>query len=189
LQEYKSVISDSRFKDVINRQVEVFDSTVITLFQEILKSTGRQPGNGKRKGGIKMHTVINVDEAVPKVVWFTGAATGDHFLLDKLELSPDKLYVFDKGYNDYQAFKKFTDSGTGFVTRIKDNAVYETIETNEIEDHIHSGVIEDTIIEVTVKQGNDDVKLRLRKIRFYDRVLKRKFEFLTNLFDFRAILS
>jgi hypothetical protein len=32
LQEYKWVISDSRFKDVLNKQVEIFDSTTITLF-------------------------------------------------------------------------------------------------------------------------------------------------------------
>jgi hypothetical protein len=187
LQEYHWVISDSRFKDVIKRQVEIFDSTVISLFQEILKCTGRKPANGKRKGGIKMHTVINVDEMVPKVVWFTGAATNDQYLLRKLELSPDKIYVFDKGYNDYQVFKKFSDSGTGFVTRIKNNAVYQTLEYNEIGEHIHSGVLEDTVIELTVKQENGkEEKLKLRKVRFYDRVLKREFEFLTNLFDFRA---
>jgi hypothetical protein len=186
LRKYKDVISDSRIKDVINRQVEIFDSTTISLFQEILKCSGRNPTNGKRKGGIKMHTVINVDETVPKVVWFTSAAVNDHVLLGKLELSPDKIYVFDKGYNDYQAFAKFTESGTGFVTRIKNNAVYKTLENNEIDDSIHSGVIEDTIIELTVKQGNKEEKLKLRKVRFYDRVLKREFEFLTNLFDFRA---
>jgi hypothetical protein len=186
LQEYHWVISDSRFKDVIKRQVEIFDSTVISLFQEILKCTGRNPVNGKRKGGIKMHTIINVDEMVPKVVWFTSAATNDQYLLSKLQLSPDKIYVFDKGYNDYQAFKRFSDSNTGFVTRIKDNAAYQTVEIIEIEEHIHSGVIEDTIIELTVKQECGEEKFRLRKVRFYDRVLKREFEFLTNLFDFRA---
>jgi predicted RNA-binding protein with RPS1 domain len=186
LQKYKFVISDSRFKDVINRQIEIFDSTTIALFQEILKCAGRKPKNGKSKGGIKMHTIINVDETVPKLVWFTSAATNDQFLLDKLELSPDKIYVFDKGYNDYQAFKKFTDSKTGFVTRIKDNAAYKTLEINEIDENIHSGVLEDTIIELTVKQEDSEEKLKLRKIRFYDRVTKREFEFLTNLFDFRA---
>jgi hypothetical protein len=186
LQEYKWVISDSRFKDVINKQVEIFDSTTITLFQEILKCAGRKPTSGKSKGGIKMHTIINVDETVPKVVWFTSAATHDHILLSKLELSPEKIYVFDKGYNDYQAFKKFTDHQTGFVTRIKDNAVYKTLENSEINECIHSGVIEDTIIELTVKEENNEEKLKLRKVRFYDRVLKREFEFLTNLFDFRA---
>ena len=186
LREYKDVISDSRFKDVINRQVEIFDSTTITLFQEVLRSTGRNPSNGKRKGGIKMHTIINVDETVPKVVWFTSAATNDHVLLDKLELSPDKIYVFDKGYNDYHAFMRFGENKTGFVTRIKDNAVYRTLKENEIEDYIHNGVQEDTIIELTVKQEDSVKKLKLRKVIFYDRVLKREFEFLTNLFDFRA---
>ena len=134
-----------------------------------------------------MHTIINVDDMVPKVIWFTSAATNDHYLLSKLELSPDKIYVFDKGYNDYQAFKKFSDSGTGFVTRIKDNADYITLKNSRIGEHIHCGVLEDTIIELTVKQENGkDEKLKLRKVRFYDRVLKREFEFLTNLFDFRA---
>jgi len=186
LQEYKRDISDSRFRDVINRQVEIFDSTTMTLFQEILKSSGRNPANGKRKGGIKMHTVINVDETVPKLVWFTSAATNDHILLDKLKLSPDKIYVFDKGYNDYHAFKRLSDHNTGFVTRIKDNAVYRTIQENEVEECVHSGVTEDTIIEVTVKEENSLKKLRLRKVSFYDRHLKREFEFLTNLFEFRA---
>jgi hypothetical protein len=186
LRQYKNVISDSRFKAVINKQVEIFDSTTLTLFQEVLRTTGRNPANGKRKGGIKMHTIINVDETVPKVVWFTDAATSDHILLDKLKLSSDKIYVFDKGYNDYKAFRRFTEHETGFVTRIKDNAVYKTLEEYEIEDCIHSGVIEDTIIEITVKQEDKEEKLKLRKVRFYDRVLKREFEFLTNLFDFRA---
>ena len=186
LREYQWVISDSRFKDVINRQVEIFDSTTISLFQEILKCSGRNPASGKRKGGIKMHTIINVDETVPKVVRFTSAATNDHILLDKPELSPDKIYVFDKGYNDYQAFAKFTESGTGFVTRIKDNAVYQTVKNQKIEEYIHSGVIEDILIELTVKEENKEKKLKLRKVRFYDRVLKREFEFLTSLFEFRA---
>jgi predicted RNA-binding protein with RPS1 domain len=186
LQKYKWVISDSRFKDVIHKQVEIFDSTTISLFQEILQSTGRKAKNGQSKGGIKMHTIINVDETVPKVIWFTSAKTNDHVLLNKLDLSSNKIYVFDKGYNDYQAFKKFTDNKTGFVTRIKDNAVYKTVEIKEIEERIHSGVLEDTIIELTVRENNTESKLKLRKVQFYDRVLKRKFEFLTNLFDFRA---
>ncbi|MEN5306306.1 DUF4372 domain-containing protein [Chryseobacterium cucumeris] len=48
-------------------------------------------------------------------------------------------YVFDKGYNDYKAFKHFTSQNTGLVTRIKDNASYLKIEKLDIESHIHSG--------------------------------------------------
>ena len=185
--QYSYVFSDSRVKNVINKQVEIFDSTTISLFKDILKCVGRNPKNGKKKGGIKVHSVINVDETIPKLVWFTEASTHDHVLLDKQKLDSNIIYVFDKGYNDYKAFKKFSDYQTGFVTRIKDNAVYETIEINEIDDFIHSGVLEDEIIEVTIKDIKES-KLKLRKIRFYDRVLRHEFEFLTNLFDMRPDL-
>jgi hypothetical protein len=188
LAKYGHVISDSRIKDVINKQIEIFDSTTISLFKDILQCVGRNPQNGKKKGGIKVHSVINVDQTVPKMVWFSEAAKHDHMLLDKLKMDSNTIYVFDKGYNDYRAFKKFTDNQTGFVTRIKDNAVYETIQVNELEEHIHSGVLEDTIIEVTVKENGIESKLKLRKIRFYDRALKREFEFITNLFDMRPDL-
>ena len=188
LREYGQFISDSRIKDVIKKQIEIFDSTTISLFKDILACVGRKPQNGKEKGGIKMHTVINVDEVVPKMVWFTSAATHDHVLLDKLKMNSNTIYVFDKGYNDYKAFEKFCLNNTGFVTRIKDNAVYDVASVDEIDDNIHSGVLEDTIIEIVVKDKNGDRKLRLRKVRFYDRALNREFEFITNLFDIRPDL-
>jgi hypothetical protein len=185
LKKFGHHLSDSRIKDVINKQIEIFDSTTISLFKDILKCVGRNPENGRKKGGIKVHTVINVDETVPKMVWFTEAAKHDHILLEKLKLDDNTIYVFDKGYNDYKAFKLFSENNTGFVTRIKDNTVYETIENNPVGEEIHSGVLEDHIIEITVKDGEVESKLTLRKIRFYDRVLKREFEFLTNLFEMR----
>ena len=188
LRKYGHLISDSRIKDVINKQIEIFDSTTISLFNDVLKCVGRKPKNGKRKGGIKVHTIINVDETVPKLIWFTDSKTHDHILLDKLKMDCNTIYVFDKGYNDYNAFKRFSDNQTGFVTRIKDNAVYDTVCENEIKEHIHSGVLEDQIIELSVKDRENYCNLKLRKIRFYDRVLKREFEFITNLFEMRADL-
>jgi len=187
LRQYKHLISDSRIKDVINKQIEIFDSTTISLFQDIMKCVGRKPKDGKRKGGIKVHTIINVDEVVPKMIWITNASTNDHVLLKKLRFDSNTIYVFDKGYNDYKAFKMFDENKTCFVTRIRDNAVYQTLENQEIGSNIHSGVLEDTIIELTV---NDEAKskLKLRKVRFYDRALKREFEFISNLFDMRPDL-
>ena len=188
LKKYGHFISDSRIKDVIDKQIEIIDSSTISLFKDILKCVGRNPDNGKKKGGIKLHTVINVDETVPKMVWFSSAATHDHMLLDKLKLDSNTIYAFDKGYNDYRAFNKFTKSNTGFVTRIKDNAVYETIDERDIDENIHSGVEKDEIIEVSVRENNTYIPLKLRKVQFYDRNLKRRFEFLTNLFEMRADL-
>jgi hypothetical protein len=188
LLKYGHLISDSRIRQVVKKQIEIFDSTSISLFKDILKCVGRLPENGKRKGGIEMHTIINADETVPKMVWFTSAAKHDHILLEKLKMDKGTIYVFDKGYNDYKAFKRFCDHETGFVTRIKDNAVYGVEQRQLIEQHIHSGVVEDQLITLDVKETDKVSSLRLRKITFHDRVLKRKFEFLTNLFEMRPDL-
>lgn len=84
--------------------------------------------------------------------------------------------------------RRFCDNKTGFVTRVKDNAVYSIEEVLYIDECIHSGVLEDTIIELKVDDNGKSSTLKLRKVTFYDRVLKRKFEFLTNLFEMRPDL-
>lgn len=188
LKQYGNILSDSRIKDVINKQVKIFDSSTISLFKDIMGCVGRNPKSGKRKGGIKLHTVVNADEMVPSLVWFSEAKTHDHNFLEKLKCDENTIYVFDKGYNDYKAFEHFTAQKTGFVTRLKDNASYISIEKLDIGERIHNGVLEDEIIEIDVKKGKEISKLRLRKVRFYDRVNKREFEFLTNLFDLRSDL-
>jgi len=188
LKQYGEFFSDSRVKDVLKKQVKIIDSTTISLFKAILEGVGRNPKTGKKKGGIKVHTVVNADETVPRLVWFSESKKHDHQFLDKLKCDKNTVYVFDKGYNDYKAFKHFTEHKTGFVTRIKDNASYINMEALDIAEDIHSGVLKDDIIEIEVKKDKEISKLRLRKVTFYDRVNKREFEFLTNLFDMRADL-
>ena len=98
-------------------------------------------------------------------VQFSSATTHDHNFLKKLKCDYNTIYVFDKGYNDYKAFKHFTDNKTGFVTRIKDNAVYEKLEIKDIPENIHSTVLQDEIIEIDVKDGKTISKLKVRKTR------------------------
>lgn len=186
LEKYSFVLSDSRVEIALGKQVKIVDSTTISLFKDILKCVGRKPSNGKSKGGIKSHSVINADEKVPNLVWFTAATTHDHQFLEKLKCDEDTVYIFDKGYNDYKAFEHFTQQKTGFVTRIKENAKYEVTQKNTILEKIHSGVLSDEIIEVEIDKESTKGKLKLRKIKYYDREHKRTFEFISNLFEFRA---
>ena len=186
LKKYSFVLSDSRVEIALGKKVKIVDSTSISLFKDILKCVGRKSSNGKSKGGIKSHTVINADEKVPNLVWFTSAATHDHQFLEKLKCDEHTVYIFDKGYNDYKAFEHFTNQKTGFVTRIKENAKFELTQTNDIPENIHSGVLSDEIIEVEVNKEGVKTTLKLRKIKYYDREHKRSFEFISNLFEFRA---
>lgn len=73
LKQYGDFLSDSRIKEVIKKQVKIFDSTTIRLFKDILEGVGKNPKTGKKKGGIKVHTVVNADEIVPSLVWFSEA--------------------------------------------------------------------------------------------------------------------
>ncbi|WP_309607479.1 IS4 family transposase [Flavobacterium sp.] len=186
LKKYSFVFSDSRIEIALGKKVKIVDSTTISLFKDILKCVGRKASDGKSKGGIKSHSVINADEKVPNLVWFTPATTHDHQFLEKLKCDEHTVYVFDKGYNDYKAFGHFSEQNTGFVTRIKDNAKHQIIQQNEIPENIHSGVLSDEIIEVEVNKGSVKTKLKLRKIKYYDREHKRSFDFISNLFEFRA---
>lgn len=186
LKKYSFVLSDSRIEIALGKKIKIVDSTTISLFKDILKCVGRKATDGKSKGGIKSHTVINADEKVPNLVWFTPAVTNDQKFLEKLKCDEHTVYIFDKGYNDYKAFEYFTEQKTGFVTRIKENAKYEITQKNEIPENIHSGILSDQIIEVEVDKGGLKTKLKLRKIKYYDREHKRTFEFISNLFEFRA---
>ena len=61
-----------RKKDLM--RLYIMDSTTITLFKDILKGVGRNPENGKKKGGIKAHTIINSQYSMPCFVRYIETA-------------------------------------------------------------------------------------------------------------------
>ena len=188
LKEYHPIISDSRQSYAWENRLEIIDSSTISLFKDILSCVGRKPITGKRKGGIKVHTQINLQEKVPKLIWFSAATTHDKQFLKHLQLEKGKIAVFDKGYNDYKTFDEFTQNDIFFVTRLKSNAVYETVKENKIPTYIDDSVIKDEIIHVDVKENGKYLKTtELRKITYWDNENKRFFEFITNLNGMNAL--
>ena len=69
----------------------MMDSTTITLFDNILKGVGRHPKSGKKKGGMKVHTVMKYHVGVPMVIQLTSAAKHDHYLLKEVHLPKKNL--------------------------------------------------------------------------------------------------
>lgn len=186
LKEYGQIIPDSQTYGWENR-VEIIDSTTISLFKDILNCVGRKSNTGKSKGGIKVHTQINLQSKVPQFVWFSSASTHDKQFLKHLQLQKGKIAVFDKGYNDYKVFDEFTEKGIFFVTRLKSNASYQPIMENDIPTYIHQGVLKDEVIQVDVKENGGYLKtINLRRIAYWDDESKRCFEFVTNLHGMNA---
>lgn len=179
---YRNILSDSRLNDAVINKLRIVDSTTISLFCDILKGVGRNPINGKKKGGIKMHTMINASEDVPSLVRFSSAATHDHTFLKDLELKRGSIVVFDKGYNDYEQYLQWTLDGVYFVTRQKDNAVYESFAEYDIPDGVDNGVLKDEIIIVE----KDEKKIELRRIAYWSDEQQKLYEFISNNHDLAA---
>jgi hypothetical protein len=76
LDRYKSLLPDSRKRSCKNN-LYIFDSTTITLFQEILKTVGHAKADGRRKGGIKVHALLHAASDVPTMVHYSEAAASD----------------------------------------------------------------------------------------------------------------
>jgi hypothetical protein len=182
---HRKSLSDSQLSQKDLKRLYAMDSTTISLFKELLKGCGRNPKTGKKKGGIKAHTIIKVEDKMPCLVRFTEAAKHDHVLLSEVHLEAGSIITFDKGYVDYAQYERFSKEGVFYVTRLKDNAVYQAGEEFDIPDNADSGVLKDE--EIMLKYGkNDEFKHRSRRIAYYDAENERLFEFITNNFDLAA---
>jgi len=174
-----------------------FDSTTITLFSDIMKGVGRNPkGDGKKKGGFKVHMLTDVHADTPQFVKISEAKMHDKNFLQYLNLAEGSMIVFDKAYNYYLQFAKWTEAGVNFVCRLKDNAKYEvqgdplfekTLKKDEFGvykvEHIHILYTETVEINEEGKKKAKKVKkektLCLRLVWYKDEQ-GRKYRFITN---------
>lgn len=110
------------------KALRIIDSTTITLFSNmIFKGVGRHPKTGKKKGGIKVHSVIHANEGVPCDVRFTSAATNDSFMLAPSHYNHHEIVALDRAYINYEKFEELTGRDVIYVTKMKQNLRYELL--------------------------------------------------------------
>jgi len=166
---YLGFISDSRLKGLSIRNLKIIDSSTIRLFSDILKGVGRNPSDGSRKkGGIKVHALMDAFSGVTEFLRITAAKEHDRNFLYHLQLKANSWIVFDKGYNLYSQYAKWTEQKVWFVTRMKDNAVYHV--TKVIRDRKKKkspkGVLKEQYITTGYKTDREKHRLKLRRIEF-----------------------
>jgi len=193
---YQSFLSDSRTFGLTFKEVLIIDSTTIRLFSDILKGVGRNPkGDGRKKGGMKVHMLIDAVQSVGRFIKMTEAKVNDQKFLKSLELISNSMIVFDKAYNYYHQFALWTQKQVYFVTRMKKNAVYtvKEVKRTHYRKKGQAKVLRDEIIELEYhpekEDGKQDFKtkliIRLRKVSYQDEQ-NRYYDFLTNNFDIEA---
>jgi hypothetical protein len=188
LSKYGQFLADSRpkrkGKDEIKakdweRLLYMMDSTTISLFDNILKGVGRHPKSGKKKGGMKVHTVMKYLVGVPMVVQLTSAAKHDHYLLKDVHLPKDSTLAMDRAYIDYAQFQRLTDEGVCYVTKMKKNLKYKVLESVTYVNP--NGLVEYQDQKVLFEKG--DLKHESRRIEIWYRDKKQSVVLLTNNFE------
>jgi len=193
---YQSFLSDSRTFGLTFKEVLLIDSTTIRLFSDILKGIGRNPrGDGRKKGGMKVHMLIDAVQSVGRFIKLTAARVNDHVFLKSLELVPGSMIIFDRGYNDYHQFAAWTEQQVYFITRLKRKSSYKVrkVKNTHARKKGQAMVLREETIRFTyhpVKEdGKQDIKtnlkLKLRKVGYQDEQ-NRHYNFLTNNFDIPA---
>jgi len=180
---YKKYLSDSSPIVLSVKNLHIIDSTTISLFSEILKAAGRNPPDGKRKGGIKVHTMINALEDVPCLIRMTSSATCDKSFLKEIDLKKGSIVVFDKGYNSFSIFEKWNRQGIYFVTRQHENAVWDQIEEYDINGLEELGVLSDEKIRIGKTAA---ISFEVRRIKYWNEEQGKEYVFITNNFDLKA---
>ena len=121
---YSAFLSDSRTNGLTVKELYIVDSTTIRLFSDILKGVGRNPKNdGKKKGGLKVHMLIDAVQSVGKFMKITAAKMHDKNFLSEIQVPQFSMLVFDKAYNYYKQFHEWTKTKIYFITRQQSNAL------------------------------------------------------------------
>ena len=81
------------------------------------------------KGGVKINMKYDINNSVPDYLFITNAKEHENNTLDKMRLKRGYTVAIDKGYCNYERFGSCCDQGILFVTRLKDNARYEVVES------------------------------------------------------------
>lgn len=161
--------------------VYAFDSTTIDLCLEVFGWAKFR----KKKGGIKVHTLYDIEAQVPAFFHITPASTNDIKAMPEIPYEKGAYYIFDRGYNDFANLFKIEQIEATFVVRAKRNLQFKQISWKR---RLSKNVLSDSTIEFVVYKSSKDYPTPLRRVVYFDEEQGREFVFLTNNFDLPALV-
>ncbi len=161
--------------------VYAFDSTTIDLCLEVFWWAKFR----KKKGGIKVHTLYDVETQIPTFFHITTASTHDSKAMSEIPYETGSYYIFDRAYNKFSQLYSIHQIGAYFVVRAKKNLQYKAIKWRR---KLPQNVLSDSTIELTTYKSAKDYPKSLRLVRYYDAEQKREFVFLTNAMHISSLM-
>lgn len=172
------LVNEARQKRVtdifkLGGNVYAFDSTTIDLCLSVFLWAKFR----KKKGGIKVHTLYDVETQIPAFFHITEASVHDSKVMNEIPYESGSYYIFDRAYNNFKMLYRIHQIGAYFVVRAKKNLQYKPIKWKR---RMPKNVLSDMAIGVTGFYPKQYYPEPLRLVRYWDEEQDREFVFLTN---------
>lgn len=161
-------------------KVYAFDSTTIDLCLSVFEWALFR----KKKGGVKIQTLYDIETQIPTFFHITPARLHDTKAMDAIPYEENSFYIFDRAYNDFG--RLFTINGVGayFVVRGKKNNDFRPMRWKR---RLPSGVLSDAIGYMDGQLTMSKYPEKIRRIIYLDSESDRKFIFFTNALDINLL--
>ena len=179
------LVAEARSKRItdifkLGGSVYAFDSTTIDLCLSVFWWAKFR----KYKGGIKVHTLYDIETQVPAFFHITEASVNDVRAMDEIPYEPGSYYIFDRGYNDFNRLYHIECTESFFVVRAKKNLQYKAVKWRH---RLPKNVLSDAVITLTGYYPSKRYTEPLRLVRYWDAEQEREFTFLTNAFHLNPL--
>lgn len=166
----------------LEQTVYALDSTTIDLCLSLFPWAKFR----RRKGAIKLHTLLDLRGSIPCFIHISHGKTHDVKVLDELPIEPGAYYVMDRGYVDFGRLHRFTTGGAFYVTRSKRNLDAKRRARRKVDKA--TGLRSDQTIVLAGFKSSRLYPDVLRRVVFYDTEHRRRLVLLTNDFKLPALV-
>jgi hypothetical protein len=128
------------------------------------------------KGAVKLHLALNHQGYLPQYAVISDGRTSDLKAARQMEFAAGTMLVMDRGYEEHDWWRRLSQAGVHFVTRLKDNTVYEIL----AERAAPPGMIlrdEEILLRSESKRADP---MRLRRIEVWVEEKQETLVFITN---------
>ena len=157
----------------LDGNVYAFDSTTIDLCLSVFWWAKFR----KTKGGIKVHTLYDIETQIPTFIHITTASVHDMNAMDEIPYEPGSYYIFDRGYNDFERLHTIHKTKSFFIIRAKSNM---RIRNAKWKRRLIKNVKSDCIGYFSGYTSQKLFPKKIRKVIYWDQDQNREFKFLTN---------
>jgi hypothetical protein len=177
----RKLYAGDNFGVQLNETFYALDATIIDLCLSVFPWAKFR----RSKGGVKLHTILDLRGAIPTFVAITAAKVHELNILDRLAPEIGAIYVMDRGYLDFERLFTLNQTPAFFVVRSKSNTRLRRLYSFGVDKSC--GLRCNQIVVPTGFYARKAYPAKLRRIKYFDDKQQKHLFFLTNHFALPAV--